>query len=122
MAFIERGSFGAKVEHPASPERGLDQLEQDLEEAATRVETALSSARGIQEQLALWNEMLKETDASLASPDARKLVEHTRNLHNLYRKAVREFSAAMKDLNALAEAHKSVAETAVLGRPEIGEA
>lgn len=122
MGFAEHSIFQPKSEHSSTPERGLDQLSKDLDEAQERAKTACSYANGIREQLALWGTTLQETDASLSSPDAKQLIDHTQRLHNLYRDAIREFSAAMKDLEALEEAHEAVSDTNVFGSSSIGEA
>lgn len=122
MAFTERSFFSSKSEHSFTPERGLDQLAEDVSAARSRVDAALSFAQEIQVQLGLWNDILKQTDASLESPDAKMLMKRTVDLHTIYRKAIREFSAAMKDLEALTEAYETITKMNVFGSSEIGEA
>lgn len=122
MAFIEHRPFSSDPEHPAPPERGLEQLGKDLDEAEERVQTAFSYVEGLRAQLVLWKETLQETDATFSSPDAKQLLEHAMRLHELYRRAVREFSIAAKELAALEEAYEAVDKVNVFGSSEIGEA
>ena len=122
MAFIERRPFSPNNEHASRPERGLEQLAKDLDVAEERVQTTFSYVEGLRAQLALWKETLQETDASLSSPDAKQLLEHTKQLHELYRHAIREYTAATKELDALNQAHGAVDEVNVFGSSEIGEA
>jgi hypothetical protein len=103
MSFREYKSLPQEAGN-LQPRAESDNLVVQWVRAVEHADSAYEALRGVQAQLEVWETTLRDTEASLASPDVSALLKQTRMLHELHRRAVKDFGRAMKDLDELKSA------------------